>query len=59
LGFKEAIALLTTYAGMEVNSKRSEAIYDEMVVHRTFPDDFFIASGRLQQALKQRMQPSS
>jgi spermidine synthase len=45
-------------AGMGVNTNRSAAIYDEMAVYRTYPDDLFIASGRLKQALRQRMQPA-
>jgi spermidine synthase len=86
VGFKDAIALLATYAGratdlkpwledaeinrdgnlrlqylagMGVNSNRSAAIYYEMASYRTFPDDLFLASERLKQTLKQRMQPSS
>jgi spermidine synthase len=46
-------------AGMGVNADRSAAIYDEMAAYWSFPDDLFIASGRLEQALKQWMQPSS
>jgi spermidine synthase len=46
-------------AGMGVNADRSAAIYDEIAAYRSFPDDLFIASGRLEQALKQWFQPSS
>jgi spermidine synthase len=46
-------------AGIGVNTNRSAAIYDEMVVYRTFPDDLFIASAWLKRALKQRMQTTS
>jgi hypothetical protein len=35
------------------------AIFHEMAAYRTFPDDLFIASGRLRQALKVQIQASS
>jgi spermidine synthase len=45
-------------AGMGSTVHRSVAIYFEIVAHRTFPEDLFVASERLKQALRQRLQKS-